>query len=290
MHARSIAVIVNPQRRDALDELLASLANRSAVEVVEPDGADALSDAVRAAADRVDIVAAIGGDGTQRTAAEALKGTNTALAVVPGGTSNLFARVLGVGSVPDAARAIEHGRQRTIDTGIVDGETFVLHASTGYDAEVMRRVDDGAKRWGRLGYAVTGLRTLWSHRRHRVEVVVDGATFFSGSAMTVLITNVPQRGAADFMVARGGACDDGLLDVVVQRSDTTATMARALWALSRGRSPRDDDLLVGHGCSIDVHWSLPVAAQRDGDAVDAAADVHHRIDPGSLDVCVLVGD
>lgn len=286
MEEPSIAVVVNPERRDVLDSLLAALGDRSCVSVVEPDSAQSLADTVRTAAAGADIVAAVGGDGTQRTAAEALKGTSASLAVVPAGTANLLARVLGIDSIEQAAAAMVAGSRRILDTGVVDGDTFVLNASTGFDASVMRRVDDAAKRWGRLGYFVTGLRTLADHRPRPVEVVVDGRPWFAGRAMAVLVTNVGQRGSADLTVAPGSAPDDGLLDVVVQRCDTVATMARALWRAWRERPPLDRDLLVAHGHAIDVRWALPVERQRDGDATGTVTRSQHRIDAGSLSVCV----
>ena len=284
----SITVVVNPDRRDELEQFLEALGEFEA-HVVEPDGFDEFTDALADAARSAEIVAAIGGDGTQRSAAHALKGSSATLAVVPGGTVNLFARVLGIESIEDAASAIRGGQRRVLDTGLVDDDTFVLNASTGYDAAVMQRVDDSAKRWGRLGYFATGLRTLSTHRPRHVEVTVDDEVFYAGRAMTVMVTNVGERGSADFTVAPGSAPDDGQLDVVVQRCDNARTMARTIWALQRGRTPRSEDLLVAHGQAIDVRWSVSVPAQCDGDATGQVTDVHHRVDPDSLTVCVPAG-
>ncbi len=286
MEHPSVAVVVNPERRDELEQFLEALGDRSSVRVLEPEGFDEFTRALADAARSADVVAAIGGDGTQRAAADALKGSPACLAPVPGGTVNLFCRVLGIESIEDAASAVLDGRRRTLDTGLLDDDTFVLNASTGYDAAVMQHVDDSAKRWGRLGYFATGVRTLWTERPHRVEVVVDGDSFYEGRAMTVMVTNVGERGSAEFTVAPGSAPDDGQLDVVVQRCDTAWTMLRTIWALRRGRRPRPDDLLVAHGRSIEVRWSRPMPAQRDGDPTGRLREMHHRVDPGSLTVCV----
>jgi diacylglycerol kinase (ATP) len=290
MEHPSIAVVVNPERREELEEFLEALGDRSAVRVIEPQGFDEFAGALADAATSADVVAAIGGDGTQRTAAHALKNSPACLAVVPAGTVNLLARVLGIESIDDAASAIRSGHRRTLDTGLLDDETFVLNASTGYDAAVMQRVDDSAKRWGRLGYFVTGLRTLSTQRPAHVRVSVDGDVFYEGRAMTVMVTNVGERGSAEFTVAPGSAPDDGQLDVVVQRSDTAPAMLRMIWALQRGRHPRAEDLLVAHGRSIDVRWAAPVPAQCDGDATGRLVEALHRVDPGSLSVCVPAPD
>lgn len=280
MSMQRVVVVVNPERTEVVDELLALLEGRADVEVVEPD--DDLVGSIRAAADGADTVAVVGGDGSQEAAASALAGTGTALGVVPGGTVNLLARILGVGALEPAVAAILDGPTRTIDLGDVDGSTFVLNASSGFDAAVMRRVDDEAKRWGRVGYFVTGIREFVSHRAGRTVVTVDGQEFFRGRAMTVMVTNFGQRGSADFTLAPGSAPDDGQLDVVVQRCDTAPTMARAIWALRHERTPDPDDLLVGHGRRIDVRWAQPTMTQRDGDASGAAREIRHEIRPAQL--------
>jgi diacylglycerol kinase (ATP) len=275
-----VVVVVNPARSEVVDELLALLDGRADVMVVESEGD--LVDSIRAAADDADTVAVVGGDGSQAAAAAALAGTGTALGVVPGGTVNLLARILGVGTLESAAEAIVEGPTGTIDLGDADGSTFVLNASSGFDAAVMRRVDDAAKRWGRVGYFVTGVREFLSYRSRQVVVTVDGEQWFQGRSMTVMVTNFGQRGAADLTIAPGSAPDDGELDVVVQRCDTVPTMARAIWALLRGRSPRSDDLLVGHGRRIDVRWPRPTMTQRDGDATGPAREIAYEIRPSQL--------
>lgn len=279
---RRVAVVVNPERTDVVDELLDLLDGRVEVTVAEPE--DDLVAAISAASEGADTVVAVGGDGSQEAAAAALAGSDTALGVVPGGTVNLLARILGVDTLENAAAAIVDGPIRTIDLGDVDGSTFVLNASSGYDAAVMQRVDDEAKRWGRLGYFVTGVRELVTHRPGRVTVAVDGDEWFSGRAMTVLVTNFGQRGGADLTVAPGSAPDDGELDVVVQRCDTLPTTARTIWALMRDRVPTDEDLLVGRGRRIDVRWSRPTMTQRDGDAVGPSRRIRHEVRPAQLRV------
>jgi diacylglycerol kinase (ATP) len=277
-------VVVNPERTDVAEELLARLEDDAEcdVDVERPTEAAELGASVRRGAERADTVAVVGGDGTQRTAADALVGTGVALAVVPGGTVNLLARILGVDSVESAAAAIVDGSTRTVDLGMVGGSTFVLNASSGFDADVMRRVDDGAKRWGRFGYLAAGMRELRSARVNRVTVTVDGQHWFEGPAMTVMVTNFGQRGSADFIVAPGSAPDDGLLDVVVQRCDSALSMARTIWVLARRREPRREDLVVAHGRRIDVRWERLVATQRDGDATGEVQALRYEIGPDQL--------
>jgi diacylglycerol kinase (ATP) len=289
-----LAIIVNPERAQAAEQLLDALerqptgaggASRS-VEVLRPPDTAHLATAIAEVAGRADVVAVVGGDGSQRTAASVLAESGTALAPVPGGTVNLLARVLGIDSVEAAADAIDGGGRRTIDLGAVEGETFVLNASSGYDADVIDNVDDASKRWGRFGYFMAGVQQLAEARPRRVTVTVDGEEWYRGRAMSVIVTNVPQRGSAAFHLAQDAAPDDGVLDVVVQRCDTPSSMLRAGWALVRDRAPDSDDLVTIHGRVIDVHWSGVVMGQRDGDSTGVGVSFHHEIVPAALTVCV----
>jgi diacylglycerol kinase (ATP) len=93
--------------------------------------------AAAAAATAAEVVAAWGGDGTVNEVASALAGSDVALAVIPAGSGNGLARMLGVPA--DPRRAIDHFLQapeRRIDVGEIDGRLFVNIAGVGFDAHV----------------------------------------------------------------------------------------------------------------------------------------------------------
>ena len=106
--------------------------------------------AKRAAQDGADIVVALGGDGTQSAVANALVGSETVMAVLPGGTFNYFARELGVGdTVENAIDTILAGHVRRLDVGEVNGRVFLNNASFGFYPEILRRREAIYRRWGR---------------------------------------------------------------------------------------------------------------------------------------------
>lgn len=232
------------------------------------------------------MLAAVGGDGTQRTAAAQLLGTEVALAVVPGGTVNLLAAVLDVATIERSARAAAHGRQRTIDVGRIDGEVFVLNASTGWDAAVIERVDDGAKRFGRLGFVVAGVREWHRSEPRRVTISLDGDQWFDDSALSVLVMNVGQRASESLHLAPDAELDDGKLDVIVLRRHSAGGFLRVAWAIVRGRDTPARDVLRAQAASIDVDWECEIAVQRDGDELPAATRTSYRSEPACLRVMV----
>src|SRR5690606_18763132 len=93
-----------------------------------------------AAAPDVDVVLAGGGDGTVSAAAGALMETGKALAVLPAGTMNLFARGLGIPlDLEDAVAALATGTVRAVDIATVNGRPFIHQFSVGLHSELIQR-------------------------------------------------------------------------------------------------------------------------------------------------------
>ena len=107
-----------------------------------------------AAATGVDVVVALGGDGTVNEVTNGLARTRTALGVLPGGSTNVFARTLGLTNEPvDASTqlldALARSSIRRIGLGNVNGRFFCFHVGMGFDAAVVAQVERHAqlKRW-----------------------------------------------------------------------------------------------------------------------------------------------
>src|SRR5207253_3999459 len=99
-----------------------------------------------AANDGVDVVVAMGGDGTLNEAANGLVGSSTALAPLPGGSTNVFARTIGVARDPIEATgqllsSLQRRSYRRTGLGSVNGRRFVFHAGFGFDAAVIAQVE-----------------------------------------------------------------------------------------------------------------------------------------------------
>lgn len=118
--------------------------------------------AAGAAHEGYEVVAVLGGDGTLNEVVQGLVGTDVRLAVLPGGSTNVFARTLGLPNDVMAAtdltreRLLEH-RDRRIGLGLANGRYFTFSAGYGYDAEVVRMVEERA----RLKRAVRQATFLW---------------------------------------------------------------------------------------------------------------------------------
>ena len=125
------------------------------VEVVETNRRGHATRIAQDAARRgIDLVVGFGGDGTLNEVATGIAGTDTVLGVLPGGSTNVFARTLGMPNDPVVAvqslvAGLDTQDFRPIGLGRVNGRYFCFHTGIGYDAAVVKAVEKRAslKRW-----------------------------------------------------------------------------------------------------------------------------------------------
>ena len=161
------------------------------------------------------LVFAIGGDGTVRTCAHALAYSGAALAIVPRGTANLFARAVGVPADLGAALSVGFGvQERTVDLAACEESAFAAMAGIGLDAAVVRSTPRLLKaHLGWVGYAAGAFAHLGS-RPHAFTVRLDGAAPLERRAHSVVVGNVGIL-PGGFSVLPDASVEDGWLDVGV---------------------------------------------------------------------------
>lgn len=202
---------------------------------------DARRMAEAAVADGFDVVAVFGGDGTTMQAAAALVGTDTALGIIPGGTGNLLAGNLRLPVNPlRATEALVAGAPQAIDLGRIardDGDHyFAVAAGTGVDARVMAETTSREKhRWGFLAYVATTLRILPEVHTVPFHITVDGEELEAEAAM-LLVANCGEVIPPLVKLGKGISPRDGLLDLMVLRTNSIGQSVKAVWDLLTDRS------------------------------------------------------
>jgi diacylglycerol kinase family enzyme len=274
----------------AIEALRGAGASFDVHEVAPAALGDELRRAVAAGAERV-VVA--GGDGTIATAAAALAGSDVALAVLPGGTLNHFARDHGIPTdAAEAARVAVAGEVVGADVGFVNGKIFLNTSSVGAYVLFVRTRERLERGFGyRVASFLAGLRVLSQLRSYRVTLDVDGETrvyhtpiVFIGVGEREL--RVPALGSRVAGGRRG-------LHVMVVRSRTAGRLfALALAAAARGvaqvaRSPLLDSFVVDR-CRIDLPRRRGHVAL-DGELVDMEAPLEYEVRRDALRV-VTGGD
>jgi len=245
--ARRIAVLVNPTSgkgrvADHAAEVLRGLAERGD-EVVAVQGDTAahagqlLADAV---AGGVDVLVAVGGDGTVHLALQAVAGTPTALGIVPLGTGNDAASVLGVPtrSTRAAIDAVLAGHVRAFDVGHVvtaDGTSahFLCVLSTGFDSLVNERANTLTRPSGDARYVVALLAELRRFAPIAYRMVVDGQ-LVETEAMIVSLGNGSSYGGG-MRICPGADLHDGLLSMITVGRMSRARLLRLFPSIYPGR-------------------------------------------------------
>ena len=271
---RSFALLVNPasaggRALEALPKVHAELDRLGATHrTVTTRSIDhAYEEAQRAVAEGETVVA-LGGDGLLRPLAGAVKGTETALAVVPCGRGNDFARVLGIPRDPaEAARIAVRGEERLVDVANVEGTPFVGIASFGFDSECNRIANEAKLIKGNAVYLYSALRTLAVWKPATFTVSVDGDHHeFSG--YSVAVGNSTTFGGG-MIVLPMAELDDGKLDVILVKDSPRWPYVTGLIKTFKGRHVDSPYVEFLRGEEIEVSSSRPFAIYADGDPIGA---------------------
>jgi diacylglycerol kinase family enzyme len=300
-------LIVNPHATSTTERRRDLLAHALAGEValrVEHTSARGHAAELAAAAveDRTNLVVVHGGDGTVNEVVNGLltRGVRPAmpmLAVVPGGSTNVFARALGIDPDPTEAteqilEALAAGRSRIVSLGKADDRYFTFNAGLGLDAEVVKVVEEHRATGKKISNWLHVRRTIRqffaTDRRHpKLSVTVDGKTtdglflaFVSNVDPWTYLGNLPVR-------TNAGLPADGGLGLVAMRRLNAITTLRAARQLLTDQGPHlRAALRVDNTPRISITAREPVALQLDGDYLGERSAVEFRSVPHALRVVV----
>lgn len=134
--------------------------------------------AIQAALKDGGTLAVAGGDGTIRSVAQKMVGTKVVFAVIPCGTFNFFARAHQIPEDHEEAIRVAVGaNKKSVRFGMFNGEVFLINASLGLYAQVIREREQTIRKWGRRQF-IAILSTIFSmlkgHRLMRIDLISDG--------------------------------------------------------------------------------------------------------------------
>lgn len=236
--ADRVAVVVNPATHGDAERIVAALEHQA------PDGvelavhrtpaAGTTAQVARAAlADGADFAVAVGGDGTVAEVAGALDGTGIPLGIIPGGSTNITARSLGIPAYPERAIRLLFGPHRTVplDLGYAAGQPFLHMAGAGLDSRLFADADPALKRRiGWLAYLPPAVRDL-SFPPTRFTIVADGV-MTKVTAPLVLVCNGSTIISPRLSLYPGIDSEDGHLDVLIFTPIGPVELARTLARLA----------------------------------------------------------
>ena len=215
-----------------------------------------------------ETVAALGGDGLLRPLAGALKGSESALAIIPGGRGNDFARVLGIPKDPaEAARIAVRGEERLVDVANVEGTPFMGIASFGFDSECNRIANESRLIKGNAVYLYAATRVLAAWKPAAFKVSVDGERRdFTG--YSVAVGNSTTYGGG-MRILPDAELDDGKLDVLLTGDGPRRTFIAGVVKTFQAKHVGSPLIEFLRGEEIEVSADRPFVIYADGDPIGA---------------------
>lgn len=308
---KRMLIIVNPYATTVSDRLknlvVYALQGRYEVETVATEAQNHATEIGREVRDHgYDIVVAFGGDGTLNEVANGLAGTEVPVSMLPGGSTNVVARTLGVPN--DVVDATEHllaladeWEPRRIDLGRVDDRHFVFSCGVGIDATVVKRVDAHPRLKSRTGpyyytwAAVSAYYRGYMVRPARMRVQVNGDTVEGITALAQNSDPFTYFASRPVRVCEGVEIDDGTLALGVLKRAAQRDMPTLIPKLFSQARPAARHRQIAHFERVTEASvtsisegrdgnTVPLPVQVDGDYIGERTELRIGIDPGALTV------
>ena len=306
MNRRSVLLVVNPAatstRPDVRDLIIAALEGRVTLDVRPTRGRGHATELAAGAVERgLDAVVVLGGDGTANEVIQAVAHTPLALGLVPGGGANVLARALGLPVDPVSAttwllRALRIDGRRRIGLGRADDRLFAFNAGMGFDAAVVRRVEQDPVRkrtLRQLAFVSSALGEWSATRGRRVGVRVrlpDGTERVTDLALVGNTSPYTFLGPRPLIAHPEASFDLGLDLLTVDDATLPRLVGVIGGALAGGRHLRLPGVQVDHDLphleleAADGRRTLPVHV--DGDPLPPRRRLRLEAVPDALDVLV----
>lgn len=309
---KRMLLIVNPYATTVSDRLknlvVYALQGRYDVEAVATQAQNHATEIGREASEGgYDVVVAFGGDGTLNEVANGMVGTDLPVAILPGGSTNVVCRTLGMPN--DVVDATEHllsladdWQPRKIDLGKVDDRYFVFACGVGIDATVVKRVDRNPTMKGNAGpyyYSWAGISSFY--RKYLVNPI-RMRTQVSGHEPVEGITTIIQNSdpfsyfaSRPIRVCEGIAIDDGTLSMAVLKRAAQRDMPTLINRLFSESRPAARHRQVAHfddvtSATVETvsknkdGTPRPLPLQVDGDYIGERDRIELGVDPAALTI------
>lgn len=258
------------------------------LELIQTASPEEFESACQKAAAYADILFIAGGDGTVHSAVRALATVPAPppIAIIPSGTCNDFARTLNIPLDLDlAASELLNGEIKEIDTGKVNGGSFLNFAGIGLITDASSNIDPHLKeRYGKLSYFMSALQSMRQAEPFPVYLKIDGISH-TEEGVLVLVMNGKSIGTHNFPMATIDPAD-GLLDLFIIQTSSLAAL-REWFSLSQPEVVTEELEHIAHyqGKSISISTDEKLDVDTDGE-IYLTTPLDIEIQPGSLKMLV----
>jgi YegS/Rv2252/BmrU family lipid kinase len=224
----------------------------------------------------VDVVVAVGGDGTVNEVARSLVHTQTALGIIPCGSGNGLARHLRIPmDWGKALRIINHCQIESFDYGVINDLPFFCTCGMGFDAFISLKFAEAGKR-GPITYVENVLKEGLKYKPETYEIVDDSGTVYH-KAFLIACANASQYGNNAY-IAPGATMKDGEMDVIVMEPFGALDAPQIAADLFMKTLGNNSKIKTFRTKSLHIHRKTPGAIHYDGDPIMTGTDIDVRIE------------
>lgn len=294
MQKKSIVFIINPisgtSSKNAVPELIEKHLDLEKYDysIVFTEYAGHASEiAKKCSDDGVDVVCAVGGDGTINEVAKSVVQTNTALAIIPFGSGNGLARHLMIPiNVKGALEVINHYEVHDLDYGMINEYPFFCTCGMGFDAFISMKFAQSGKR-GPITYVENVLKEGLKYKPETYEITLndDKEQQITYKAFLVSCANASQYGN-DAYIAPQASMSDGYLDVVIMEPFDILEASQISIDMFNKTLDKNSKIKTFKAKHVHIHRKTAGAIHFDGDPVETTADIDISLVPKGIRILV----
>jgi diacylglycerol kinase family enzyme len=259
MNMHNVSVYLNQRASNSAHDWQGQITNalfRSNVEYQSPSNLEELYEKLDTdVANNVDAVLSVGGDGTVNTIIQRLAGTGISLLVVPGGTANDFANMLGSSSnIKKITQTVRQNVKKKIDLVSINGKFMATNGGLGFVSEVAGEINQMRATYpafkGFMKFSGKSVYSLFLAKKllgleiksHKFKIQSEE---YSETVLSplILINNQPALGG-NFLVAPHTDHGDGKVNITIFKHQNRLELIQCIVKISNGNYPADDKNLV----------------------------------------------
>ena len=240
--------------------------------------------AAKAKSDGVELVVAVGGDGTVNEVARAIVHSQTALGIIPCGSGNGLARHLLLPmNVKKAIEVLNECEIRDLDYGIINGYPFFCTCGMGFDAFVSQKFAEAGKR-GPITYVENVLREGLKYKPETYVLQDDNGTI-KYKAFLISCANASQYGNNAY-IAPQASMSDGLMDVIIMEPFDVFEAPQISIDMFNKTLDKNSKIKTFRCRKLHIHRSKPGVIHYDGDPVMTGEDIDVELKPKGVKIVV----
>ena len=240
--------------------------------------------AAKAKDDGVDVVVAIGGDGTVNEVARAIVHSSTALGIIPCGSGNGLARHLMLPmNLKKSIEIINQCEIHDLDYGVINGYPFFCTCGMGFDAFVSMKFAEAGKR-GPITYVENVLREGLKYKPETYTIEDDNGTL-QYKAFLISCANASQYGNNAY-IAPQASMSDGLMDVIIMEPFNVFEAPQISIEMFSKTLDKNSKIKTFRTRHLHIRRDKPGVIHYDGDPVMTGADIDVELKPKGINIIV----